>query len=165
MPSTFNGIGTRYIGWYDPLPDGSYITTKWLVLFLPIIPLESYRVRCIDTKLSISFFSMFSSTTNYIVVQTLEHIHSEGVVRTYAFYITQISCIILSAWLEKSWLKIIPITVFAVLILTWIINEIRKVKMETDARVHDLMEAILEKCTKDPNPEKTKATVSEIEKR
>jgi len=55
--------------------------------------------------------------------------------------------------------------VFAVLILTWIINEIRKVKMETDARVHDLMEAILEKCTKDPNPEKTKATVSEIEKR
>lgn len=44
MAFTINGVGTQYQGtrW---LPDGTYITTKWFVfIFVPIIPLGSYRV-------------------------------------------------------------------------------------------------------------------------
>ena len=42
---TFNGVGTILYGKHSPAPDGSYVATKWfVVLFVPIIPLASYRV-------------------------------------------------------------------------------------------------------------------------
>jgi hypothetical protein len=44
MALTLNGFGTSYYGarW---LPDGTYITTKWVVvLFVPIFPVESVRI-------------------------------------------------------------------------------------------------------------------------
>lgn len=44
MAFSMNGFGTRYFGarWQ---PDGTYITTKWVVvIFVPIFPLESVRV-------------------------------------------------------------------------------------------------------------------------
>jgi hypothetical protein len=42
--STFNGIGTRYYG-QRTLPDGTYITTKWFVIFfVPLFPLGSIRI-------------------------------------------------------------------------------------------------------------------------
>lgn len=46
MPFTINGIGTMYYGNRDQAVDGSYITTEWVVVvFLPIFPIASYRVR------------------------------------------------------------------------------------------------------------------------
>jgi hypothetical protein len=45
MPESFNGFGTTYYGARDFWPDGSYITTEWVVmLFFPIIPIRSLRV-------------------------------------------------------------------------------------------------------------------------
>lgn len=44
MPKTIRGIGTRYYGASDRQPDGSFVTTEWLALFAPIIPLRSLRV-------------------------------------------------------------------------------------------------------------------------
>jgi len=45
MPKTLNGIGTRFYGKQDFESDGSYVTTKFFVMFLfPILPLQSYRV-------------------------------------------------------------------------------------------------------------------------
>lgn len=44
MAFTLNGFGTTYYGcrW---LPDGTYITTKWVVFFfVPIIPTTSVRI-------------------------------------------------------------------------------------------------------------------------
>jgi len=44
MAFSLNGFGTRHFGarWQ---PDGTYITTKWVVFcFVPIIPLGSVRV-------------------------------------------------------------------------------------------------------------------------
>jgi hypothetical protein len=44
MAFTLNGFGTGYFGrrWQ---PDGTYITTKWVVIFfVPLIPLGSVRV-------------------------------------------------------------------------------------------------------------------------
>lgn len=46
MPFTFNGIGTKYYGKREKAEDGSYVTTNWIVfLYVPLIPLGSYRVR------------------------------------------------------------------------------------------------------------------------
>ena len=55
---SFNGIGTKLYGKRDfNQADQSYIATKWLIiLFLPIIPLASYRV----TKVKQKFFTFES---------------------------------------------------------------------------------------------------------
>ena len=46
MPYTYKGIGTKYYGKRDLEEDGSYLTTEWVVfVYLPLIPLRSYRVR------------------------------------------------------------------------------------------------------------------------
>jgi len=45
MPFSVNGIGTRYYGRREKGRDGSYVTTEWFtVLFIPLLPLGSYRV-------------------------------------------------------------------------------------------------------------------------
>jgi hypothetical protein len=46
MAFSFQGIGTTFYGERDFHPDGTYITTEWVVfLAVPIIPLRSLRVR------------------------------------------------------------------------------------------------------------------------
>ena len=50
----YNGFGTNLYG-HNTLPDGSYIATKWItILFLPIWPLGSYRVKKIGAR-SVTF--------------------------------------------------------------------------------------------------------------
>ena len=45
MPSSFNGIGTRYYGHADPSDSDSYTATEWIVfLWVPIFPLRTWRV-------------------------------------------------------------------------------------------------------------------------
>lgn len=49
MPFSANGFGTTYYGHADAHQDGSYVATKWLVLlFIPIIPLGSYRLKLLS---------------------------------------------------------------------------------------------------------------------
>jgi hypothetical protein len=45
VPGTLNGLGTGFVGKRDVQPDGSYITTEWAAVVLPLFPLRSYRVR------------------------------------------------------------------------------------------------------------------------
>jgi hypothetical protein len=57
MPFAFNGFGTRYYGSRDKGPDGSYITTEWVAaLFVPLIPLVSYRVLPVETGRNFVFY-------------------------------------------------------------------------------------------------------------
>lgn len=45
MAYTLNGIGTTFYGQRDFRPDGSYITTEWIVLlYIPLVPVRSLRV-------------------------------------------------------------------------------------------------------------------------
>ena len=58
---TFNGIGTTLYGRRDPAADGSYVATKWLVVFfVPIIPLASFRVWKGETS-----FRFLGTNTDY----------------------------------------------------------------------------------------------------
>ena len=46
MAYTLNGIGTAFYGKRDFCADGTYITTEWItVLYIPLVPLRSMRVR------------------------------------------------------------------------------------------------------------------------
>jgi hypothetical protein len=46
MPFTFHGFGTAKYGEKDYWPDGSYVTTEWIVFaFVPISPILSKRLR------------------------------------------------------------------------------------------------------------------------
>ncbi len=49
MPSSHNGTGTIYYGRSDETDDGSYVATVWFaILFLPIVPLRSERIRLLS---------------------------------------------------------------------------------------------------------------------
>ena len=44
-PRSLDGVVTTALGKTDFLPDGSFVTTQWLTLFMiPIVPLASFRV-------------------------------------------------------------------------------------------------------------------------
>jgi hypothetical protein len=46
MPSSIQGFGTGLVGRRDFWPDGSYVTTEWIVaMFVPLIPLRSLRIK------------------------------------------------------------------------------------------------------------------------
>lgn len=46
MPTLFQGFGTAFVGKRDFWPDGSYVTTEWIVAFcVPLVPTKSLRVK------------------------------------------------------------------------------------------------------------------------
>jgi hypothetical protein len=46
MAYTFRGFGALHYGKRDFRPDGSYVTTLWIVaMYVPVIPLKSLRLR------------------------------------------------------------------------------------------------------------------------
>jgi hypothetical protein len=60
MPYTINGCGTKYYGRRDQESDGSYITTEWIVfLFLPLMPIGSYRVQLLKSALMSSEYHIW----------------------------------------------------------------------------------------------------------
>lgn len=64
MPFTFNGFGTTYYGHRYPSEDGSYITTVWVTaLWIPLVPLGSYRVRPVGKGTNIVVHSSQSYQT------------------------------------------------------------------------------------------------------
>lgn len=86
---TFNGIGTKLYGATDKGTDGSYVCTKWFVfVYLPVIPLESYRVVKVDSS-------------NLLVYQSQKYkavrieLHKKQVMRTYLLVYGIIGAIIL----------------------------------------------------------------------
>jgi hypothetical protein len=51
MPFTLNGTGTKYYGAREHDIGGTYITTKWIVVFgIPLLPLSSWRVYPLDEE-------------------------------------------------------------------------------------------------------------------
>ena len=55
MPSLINGTGTGFYGRARERADGSYVTTKFFVLFhIPLIPLETVRAQPVGRPLEVS---------------------------------------------------------------------------------------------------------------
>jgi hypothetical protein len=69
MPTSLHGIGTRFYGKRDFHPDGSYITTEFVIFIgIPIVPRKSLRVRHIRSKGII--FPIIHSEENFTVLAT-----------------------------------------------------------------------------------------------
>jgi hypothetical protein len=67
MAETWNGFGTKFYGSKDQYPDGSFITTEWIVILLiPVIPIGSMRVFYKGTS-----YEFRRTTSRYLVIQKL----------------------------------------------------------------------------------------------
>lgn len=42
--SSINGIGSGFVGCSEVGRDGSFITTEWVILLFPVVPIRSFRV-------------------------------------------------------------------------------------------------------------------------
>lgn len=113
MPGTLNGIGTMNYGKCDFGPDGSFVTTTWFVLvYLPIIPLESIRI-IEGNATSTSVLVASSSSEQYFVLRRMEA-HGKQVFRTIAycggFVAIWVACVALggvAGWLAGLFLVLI----------------------------------------------------------
>lgn len=97
MPTTVNGIGTKFYGEADLRPDASYITTEWAVIcHIPVIPLRSLRVvrdKASDEK---DFFE--GHIAAYRVLEKMP-LYWRQVSTTYLFVIGCAAWWVASAWL------------------------------------------------------------------
>jgi hypothetical protein len=70
--STFNGIGTTFYGAAKKRPDGSYVSTEWLVLaYFPIFPIRSFRMAQVGRD---KFFTVIVFTSNkrqYVILEKI----------------------------------------------------------------------------------------------
>ncbi|MGA3095216.1 MAG: hypothetical protein ABSF25_02080 [Bryobacteraceae bacterium] len=84
MATLIQGFGTAFIGQRDFWPDGSYVTTEWIVaLFVPLFPLRSLRVK--PKPRQTTFLYVIASTgRNYVVSDETEP-HRRQVASVYAF--------------------------------------------------------------------------------
>jgi hypothetical protein len=98
MAYSFQGFGTTFYGKRDFRPDGTYITTEWIIVFaLPVIPLRSLRVQYrgpAERRFPIGFgssdsYSMYAKTRPNI----------RQVVYTYAFIASLVAWAVCTVWL------------------------------------------------------------------
>jgi hypothetical protein len=79
----FNGVGTAVLGKRDFRPDGTYLTTAWFtILWVPIVPIESYRIL---PQKSFSF-----------IIQEVFSVSKKQVRCTYAFSLTYVLLLVLT---------------------------------------------------------------------
>ena len=59
LTHSYNGFGTTFYGKRDVEPDGSYVTTKWLIIaHLPIVPRGSFRLRVVKKQSGLAHSSV-----------------------------------------------------------------------------------------------------------
>jgi hypothetical protein len=86
MPSSIQGFGTAFVGQRDFWPDGSYVTTEWIVvLFLPLIPLRSVRVKASPMRVRTLYVA--ASTHRDYVICDERRPHLKQVACVYGFAI------------------------------------------------------------------------------
>lgn len=83
MPTSLHGMGTAFYGKSDYQPDGSYITTEFVIFVgIPIAPLKSLRVRYAGAKGII--FPIVHTEESYTVLATMRP-NINQVLRIYGF--------------------------------------------------------------------------------
>jgi hypothetical protein len=83
----FMGCGDIFYGERDYWPDGSYVTTRWLALFyVPLVPLESLRVREVGFPKTKDYGPITSTSQEYQIHRAGEP-HKLQVFSVYAFLV------------------------------------------------------------------------------
>jgi len=103
MAYSFEGIGTTFYGQCDWRRDGSFCTTKWVVVFwIPLFPLTSHRLRRNWRPNERGFLGY---STGYYVIENLP-IDFNQVLRTYMFAIFHLAWCPLSFWICHEYLPL-----------------------------------------------------------
>ncbi|KQV53656.1 MULTISPECIES: hypothetical protein [unclassified Duganella] len=138
MATSINGIGTTFYGQAGFEPDGSFITTKWVIFaYLPIIPTASMRVRYAGEE-----NGFFSSGTSYQVIMDYP-IDIGQVLRTWAYVISFITLLTLLDKGEGSGWKAALLCAMALLPHTlrwfarrWAMDDYRNASQRTSQRAN-----------------------------
>jgi hypothetical protein len=84
MAALIQGFGTTFIGKRDFWPDGSYVTTEWMVaFFFPLVPLRSLRVKPAPQR--VTFLYVVGSAEREYVVCDETPPHARQVACVYCF--------------------------------------------------------------------------------
>jgi hypothetical protein len=84
LSESINGFGTGIYGKRDFHPDGSFLTTKWIIFFwLPIIPLKSMRLLRSSPRRASGSFGVGWSTEYEVLTET--HPNSKQALFVYGF--------------------------------------------------------------------------------
>ncbi len=103
MPFTINGIGTRLYGARGFLPNGSYITTEWLVFFyLPVVPLRSQRI--LPSTAGGKHYALYSSSSYSVLEKTGLNWHQ--VLLVYSWFAVVIGSFWAAVETDSWWLAI-----------------------------------------------------------
>lgn len=110
MPFTINGFGTRLYGARDFLPNGSYVTTEWLVFFyVPVAPLRSQRILP-STSGNKSY--IFYSSSRYLVLEKTRP-NWQQVLLVYSWFAVVIGSVSAAIESEYWWLAIPAVVALA----------------------------------------------------
>jgi len=153
-----NGFGTRIYGERDFLPDGSFVTTKWVIfLWIPILPLSSMRVRCVQRRLdhlpasvflALGGLLAFRSSAKYVVLSKCRPVLRQ-VLYTYAY----ILALGLACWKQGSHPGMYAAIIFLLLYVPSILREVAESRAER-ARAERALKAIEERGQPTPIVEK-----------
>lgn len=81
------GCGDVFYGERDYWPDGSYVTTRWFALcYVPLVPLESLRLREVGTSKTEYRGPIVSTSQDYQIYRAGEP-HKVQVLSVYAFLV------------------------------------------------------------------------------
>ena len=94
MAFTLNGCGTKFYGERDYMPDGTFVTTEWItILYLPIVPLRSYRIKPLRSSGFTVLVASWSSGKFSIYEKTLPN--WKQVLSVYGFFVGLFSLVAL----------------------------------------------------------------------
>lgn len=103
MAFTVRGFGAMNYGRRDFHPDGSYVTTLWVVcLYLPVIPIHSKRVRPTG---EVKYHALFPKRTYRLLEKTKPNLNQ--VASVYAWFAVELA-IFVTAKVQESWWIAVP---------------------------------------------------------
>ncbi|MCX4546107.1 hypothetical protein [Streptomyces sp. NBC_01565] len=101
--STWNGIGTKYLGFSRKQSDGSHHATEWFVVnYLPVVPLRRYRLVVGRTNHTPGSTGGSTSTTEYHVLGRTR-LRVLEVLATYLTWWVAGPALVLSPFLLMAW--------------------------------------------------------------
>jgi hypothetical protein len=121
VANSLNGFGTTIYGKRAFWPDGSYIATKWVILFwIPLVPLRSMRIKKVGpSDILPACFTRDRWSTQYLMYSK-EPLNLKQVVFIYSYVLLLIGGFPAIASLSGS-LWFVPLLIFLpVLIVPWI---------------------------------------------
>lgn len=139
-----NGFGTKIYGKRDFWQDGSYIATKWVILFwIPLVPLKSIRVKEVGpSHILPAWFTQDRGSTQYLVYSR-QPLNLKQIAFIYSYLLLLIGGFSAIAILDGSLWFVPPLILSPVLVLPWFFRRHarERVKQRCDATTKQILQS------------------------